>query len=171
MCALVLGAVIAAEDMTDSHRPAKRQRILFDAGYAVTKPASRPQGPPQETSQRALPDISGLSYMKKFVSVQEEVLILRELDSRPWRSDVQRRTQHYGGYYVYKHKAPETQRRLQQQGRSQAAAQQSEESNGVKAPEIPSGLWFISDRLIQQGIYSPDDPPTVLVVNEYVGKE
>jgi hypothetical protein len=159
--------------MVDAQLPRKRQRTLFDAGYFVTTPASSSNGALHQKKRRALPKIEGLSYIPNFVNVQEQVLIIKELDKRPWRTDIQRRTQHYGGYYVYKHKATETQRRLNQQGKSHAAAsgKQHEAGKGIKAPQIPSELGFIIDRLIQHGIYPPDAPPDVLVVNEYVGKQ
>jgi alkylated DNA repair dioxygenase AlkB len=46
--------------------------------------------------------ITGLLYIPDFVSADEEISLLQIIDARPWRTDLNRRTQHYGYIYDYK---------------------------------------------------------------------
>ena len=47
----------------------------------------------------ALPD--GLTIIEEFLTVAEHDNCLREIDSQPWSTDLNRRTQHYGSKYDY----------------------------------------------------------------------
>jgi len=46
--------------------------------------------------------ISGLSYYRDFLTTSEQESVIREVDARPWLSDLKRRVQHYGYKYDYR---------------------------------------------------------------------
>ena len=50
----------------------------------------------------AVPDIPGLKYIPLFLSVDEQEAAIRYIDDTPWRSDLERRVQHYGWRYDYR---------------------------------------------------------------------
>ncbi len=50
----------------------------------------------------AVPDIPGLTYIPRFLSVDEQDAAIRHIDDEPWRSDLERRVQHYGWRYDYR---------------------------------------------------------------------
>lgn len=47
-------------------------------------------------------NISGLTYISDFISVQEQDLLLSQIDQQSWLTDLKRRVQHYGYKYDYK---------------------------------------------------------------------
>lgn len=49
--------------------------------------------------------VPGLRYEPEFVTATMESMLLAEVDSRPWLSDLKRRVQHYGYKYDYKARA------------------------------------------------------------------
>jgi alkylated DNA repair dioxygenase AlkB len=49
--------------------------------------------------------IKGLLYMPRFLPLEEQARVLREIDSRPWLNDLRRRVQHYGYKYDYRERA------------------------------------------------------------------
>jgi alkylated DNA repair dioxygenase AlkB len=49
--------------------------------------------------------INGLTYQENFLTAEEQIAVLTEIDSRPWRDDLKRRVQHYGYIYDYKKRA------------------------------------------------------------------
>ena len=46
----------------------------------------------------------GLSLQQDVITVDKEAEIISWLDSRPWSTEISRRTQHFGYDYNYKHK-------------------------------------------------------------------
>ncbi|MGO4875997.1 alpha-ketoglutarate-dependent dioxygenase AlkB [Pedobacter psychrotolerans] len=57
-------------------------------------------------TQKALDDcskvISGLTYVKEFISQEEEQKLLKTISEQEWLGDLKRRVQHYGWKYDYK---------------------------------------------------------------------
>ena len=49
-----------------------------------------------------VPDIPGLTYMPRFLSADEQAAAIHHIDREPWRSDLERRVQHYGWRYDYR---------------------------------------------------------------------
>lgn len=47
-------------------------------------------------------NIEGARYVPDFITREEEMLLLHEVDSSPWMTALQRRVQHYGWEYIYK---------------------------------------------------------------------
>lgn len=52
--------------------------------------------------------INGLKYVPNFITQQEHNLLIKQIDSKPWLSDLKRRVQHYGYKYNYKARAIES---------------------------------------------------------------
>ena len=60
--------------------------------------------PPQtrDGETTTVPDIPGLQYYADFLSVDEQESAIRNMEDQPWRSDLERRVQHYGWRYDYR---------------------------------------------------------------------
>jgi alkylated DNA repair dioxygenase AlkB len=91
-----------------------------------------------EEDERGIP---GLSLRFLWITPDEELTLLREIDAQPWNTTLKRRTQHYGFTYDY--------------------------SSKVLAAATPMPTWcdFIIRRLLDQEIlrFTPDQ----MIVNEY----
>ena len=46
--------------------------------------------------------IQGLTYIRNFMTPEQEGALLAKIDEQPWRHDLKRRVQHYGYQYDYK---------------------------------------------------------------------
>ncbi|MHC5748368.1 MAG: alpha-ketoglutarate-dependent dioxygenase AlkB [Nostoc sp.] len=56
-------------------------------------------------TQTSIDDINGLTYVRNFITETEHNLLLYNIDTQPWLTDLKRRVQHYGYKYDYaKHK-------------------------------------------------------------------
>lgn len=84
----------------------------------------------------------GLVYRPRFITEDEELELIRNIDSMPWSTALKRRVQHYG--YVYDYLA-----------------------RGVteKATPIPEWLNCVINRMLEKGVM-PKYPDQV-IVNEY----
>ncbi len=58
-----------------------------------------------EIEEESIPDIPGLTYIPDFVTQDEEIALITEIDMQPWLTDLKRRVQHYGYKYDYKARA------------------------------------------------------------------
>ncbi len=76
------------------------------------------------------PKIDGLIYIADFISTDEEKILLSNIDSQQWLSDLKRRVQHYGYKYDY-------------------GARNIDASFSLS--QLPSWLDTLSDRLKTQG--------------------
>jgi len=98
----------------------------------------------QRDTEDDIKGISGLVYEPKFLNEDECRNLLREIDSQPWMSDLQRRVQHYGWRYDY------------------SARIVTEE---LKIGPLPDWILDIAERLPQMGWF--DRIPDQVIVNEY----
>lgn len=89
--------------------------------------------------------IPGLVYCRDFILPSEQKLILDEVDSRPWQSDLKRRVQHYG--YKYDYKA----RRI---------------DRSMYVGELPEFAVDLGRRLVGKRLVG--EIPDQLIVNEYL---
>ena len=109
-------------------------------GGAGAQPSRAPGG---ETS--TVPDISGLTYLPQFLSVEEQANAIRHIDDAPWRRDLERRVQHYGWRYDYRARTVE---------------------HDMHIGPLPPSLQDIAQRLYDKtGLF--DRPPDQAIVNEY----
>jgi len=98
----------------------------------------------------------GLSIIKSFIDPIEEIQLVTFLDAQAWRTDLSRRTLHYGGTYCLmapRSASPSTRARI--------------EGTILTAASMPPELQFIIDRMLSQGLYTPDTIPEYCIVNEY----
>jgi len=98
----------------------------------------------------------GLSLINAFITLAEEQALLDFLDSQTWRTDLQRRTMHYGGSYCLmppRSASPGTRKKI--------------EETIITAPSMPAELDFIVQRMIEHGLYQADNEPKFCIVNEY----
>src|SRR3954447_21045156 len=61
---------------------------------------------PIEVHPADIPAISGLSYVRAFISVPEEIKLVEAIDREPWDTSWQRRRQPYGASYGSKKSGP-----------------------------------------------------------------
>jgi alkylated DNA repair dioxygenase AlkB len=101
-------------------------------------------------------DISGLDYYPNYVSQEEGKRIMEIIDSNPWIHEIRRRQQHYGFvYYHTRHNLPSI---------------QPSEQVKVNDKRLPlESFNFLIERMIKDGIFPEEDPPTQCLVNEYLG--
>lgn len=97
-----------------------------------------------QTTGDQVPSISGLGYAPGFLGLSEQVELVRAVDAQPWRSDLQRRVQHYG--YKYDYKA----RRV---------------SEDMFVGELPDFAVGVAKRLLERGLV--ERMPDQMIVNEY----
>lgn len=94
----------------------------------------------------------GLAMWSCFISIEEERRYIEFLDSCPWQPEYNRRTQCFGKLYSY-------------------SSNSSYSRNISSSYPFPPIFHPLADRLVQMGIFSPDNIPVSLVCNEYVGKQ
>ena len=94
----------------------------------------------------AMPDIPGLKYLPQFLSAHEQEAAIRHIDDEPWRSDLERRVQHYGWRYDYQARTV---------------------SRDMRIGPLPAWLLNLAERLHDE-THLFDRVPDQAIVNEYV---
>lgn len=115
-----------------------------------TSPVSTPKSKIARTADRGIPN--GLSLIPEFTTPAEELFLLNFFDTQPWRTDLARRTMHFGGTYCCmpaKGSDPPIKPEIKQ------------------APPIPPEFDNLMQKFIAAGIYEPDALPEYCIVNEY----
>lgn len=97
----------------------------------------------QEENTETL-NVQGLTYIRDFISAQEQDFLLAQIDQQPWLNDLKRRVQHYGYKYDYKARPV---------------------GNDAYLGPLPDWLSSFSKKLHDNGIF-PSIPDQV-IVNEY----
>ncbi|PNS16547.1 hypothetical protein CAC42_281 [Sphaceloma murrayae] len=109
---------------------------------------------PQEVDLKRPP---GLSIIMDFVSHDEEQTILSFLEAQTWRTDLSRRTMHFGGEYCLmppRNATPELKKII--------------ERDIITAPPMPQELDFLVDKMVRAGLYRQEKRPAYCIVNEYL---
>lgn len=88
--------------------------------------------------------IKGLKYIPSFISLEEEIKLIFNVDSQPWLKDLKRRTQHYGYKYDYTKKTIDS---------------------SLYLGKIPFWLDSYCYKLADKGIFK--SVPNQVIVNEY----
>lgn len=107
---------------------------------------------PQKTA------VPGLTIYHDFVSQSEEASLLGFLNNPSkctWRTDLSRRTMHFGGTYCL---MP-----------SKASTLSPSKPQILQAPSMPEELSWILQRMMDKGIFPPNQRPQYCIVNEYTG--
>ena len=104
--------------------------------------------------------IPGLSILRDFVTAGEEDTILSFLATQKWRTDLSRRTIHYGGTYCLmppRGCSPEERTKI--------------EATILTAEALPRELQWLVERMTYQQLYRVEGKPEFCIVNEYVGSQ
>lgn len=107
------------------------------------------------------PPVPGLGLLPAVVSSAEESSILSFLNDPSkctWRTDLSRRTMHFGGTYCL-------------MPPKQALDTTALKPKVLQAPPMPPELNWLLDRMIDQGIFPPSKRPQYCIVNEYTGTQ
>lgn len=101
--------------------------------------------------------VPGLSILDAFITREEEIELLAFLDAQHWRTDLSRRTIHYGGTYCLmppRDAPPDVRREIEQ--------------TIISAPNVPDEMNFLLDRMIEHKLYTSGSRPQYCIVNEYL---
>lgn len=101
--------------------------------------------------------VPGLTVHQDFVSPSEEQNILAFLNDPSkckWRTDLSRRTMHFGGTYCL----------MANKAQSQTAKPQI-----LQAPSMPGELDWLIQRMVDARVFSNHERPQYCIVNEYTG--
>ena len=130
----------------------RKRKTLHDFFTASTTQSTVPS-----TTIRPTKDsVPGLTILNSFVSATEEQHLLSFLSTQSWRTDLSRRSIHYGGTYC----------RMPPRDASPATRTKIEKDI-ITADPMPTALDFVLDRMIERGIYLADQRPEYCIVNEY----
>ncbi|KAF9114028.1 hypothetical protein BGX27_000296 [Mortierella sp. AM989] len=120
--------------------------VVPDAGLVQN---ARTQGCIETVVTAPTHGLQGLQVLSEFVTEDEELMLIQELDARQWAGkgidpnpEMKRRHQHYGGVFSY---------------RLRKVVGEME--------ELPSMFGFLTKRLLDNKIYSKR--PNSIIVNEY----
>lgn len=108
----------------------------------------------EDKSPENVIQIPGLEYYPLYVTPSETEKLLQIIENNPWVKEIRRRQQHYG--YLYYH----TKHNLQT---LQPVDQICETSLPLQSFD------FIIEKMLNDGIFPKEDPPTQCLVNEYIG--
>lgn len=140
--------------MNDYFLPIKKKstsRVTLDS-LKESDEASVPRIAVQQTA------VPGLSLYRSFVTPAEEAGILAFLNDSSrcaWRTDLSRRTMHFGGTYCV------------MPSKDNVARQAKPEI--LQAPDIPQEFQWLIQRLVDTNVYRDDRRPQFCIVNEYKG--
>ena len=102
--------------------------------------------------------VPGLTILEDFITVSEEQEILKLLNDPTkctWRTDLSRRTMHFGGTYCLM--PPKT------------TISQNAKPQVVQAPSMPEELSWLLQRFVDLGVFPDKKRPQYCIVNEYTG--
>lgn len=88
--------------------------------------------------------IPDLQYFEGFISKEEELNLIQQIDDIDWMTDLKRRVQHYGYKYDYKSRRIDL---------------------NMKIGELPTWVDFLIQRFLENKIFQK--PPDQLIINEY----
>eukprot|EP01122_Echinamoeba_exundans_P013497 TRINITY_DN5902_c0_g2_i1.p1 TRINITY_DN5902_c0_g2~~TRINITY_DN5902_c0_g2_i1.p1 ORF type:complete len:1226 (+),score=223.02 TRINITY_DN5902_c0_g2_i1:308-3679(+) len=128
------------------------QRRRAEAAKKLASVAVMPDAAPESDKCEEVKNLQvpGLRYFKNWISPEEEATLLKEINTYPWSSALQRRTQQYG--YIYDYGAVKS-----------ADVSESRLSMG---PMMPPSLQRLADRLFRDKL-SPVKADQC-IVNEYL---
>ncbi|KAL8960415.1 MAG: hypothetical protein Q9193_002874 [Seirophora villosa] len=149
------------------HNPTTKRKAIDDF-FTPTKRRLEPQDSTRGTKLgvtdkslklvREDTAVPGLSLCRDFISPTEEQDILAFLNDPSkctWRTDLSRRTMHFGGTYCIMPSKKEFLVRSKPEV--------------LQAPEMPQDLHWLVQRLIDSGVYDDGRRPQFCIVNEYTG--
>ena len=142
----------------DTFQIATKKRKTIDDFFVSSIPAKiRKSTTDAQHLTSTTTTVPGVSILASFITPVEEDAILTFLATQSWRTDLSRRTMHYGGTYCVmppRDASPMTRKRI--------------ESDIITAPAIATELTFLIDRMVALNLYKPDQRPEYIIVNEYL---
>lgn len=105
--------------------------------------------------------VSGLTLHRDFVSLAEEQEILHFLNDPSrcsWRTDLSRRTMHFGGTYCL----------MPAKTKNNA---QTPKPQVLQAPPMPVELGWLIQRMVDAHVFPSDKRPQYCIINEYTGAQ
>ena len=132
---------IAIEESFDSEL--FRHLVTVEGGRLPSPSASPVLGLNIEES-----DVPGLTYVKDFITEDEEDELVATIDRCDWRSDIKRRVQHYGWRYDYKARKVDP---------------------SMYLGPLPDWAGKLVQRLTEKGLVR--QPPDQVIVNEYIAAQ
>ena len=103
--------------------------------------------------------VPGLTLHEQFIIAEEEQSILDFLNDRSrctWRTDLSRRTMHFGGTYCLM--PPRS-----------APSEKKKRPEILQAPPMLEEFSWLIDRMVEKGIFQRGKEPQYCIVNEYTG--
>ncbi|KAJ9104433.1 hypothetical protein QFC21_001928 [Naganishia friedmannii] len=117
-----------------------------------SKPSRHMFASPDDLSSQ----VPGLSVIPEFITHATEDELLQYLDVQPWRTDLARRTMHFGGTYC-----------LMKSRMHDSKEDESDKPEVIQAPPIPPQFNSLMRSFSEQGIYESNNLPEYCIVNEY----
>jgi len=143
---------------THSASPLKKIKLSPTTHDSLPKPPTTSNLTQKPSTTSNLPNLPpGLSLHPNFITPAEESTLLNFLDCESWRTDLSRRTLHYGGTYCLM--PPRT---------ATPSERKAIESQIYTASPIPPELDFLITRMISAGFYTERNKPAFCIVNEYL---
>lgn len=141
----------------------KKRQVPLDFFVALSKRVSSSLVQTTAPSKSATPQdgvVPGLRILPDFITRDEEKAILDYLNSDQcsWRTDLSRRTMHFGGQYCLYTRPISGQ------------PPPPPKPEILEAPPLPTQLQWLIDRFVEAGVYAEIDHkrPEYVIVNEYV---
>jgi len=100
---------------------------------------------PLESVEATPSRIRGLTYLRDFITSDEEKKIASLIDAKEWSGELSRRVQHYGYKYDYKVRNV---------------------NEAISVESLPKWLQSLGKRLVRDGFF--DIEPDQVIVNEYL---
>ena len=134
--------------------PSRKRKTLHDY-FASPIHKQPPHYTPANTLYLQSPasPVPGLSILPNFVSPTEESSLLLFLATQKWRTDLSRRTIHYGGTYCLmppRNATPDERKQI--------------EGTVLTADKIPSELTWLLDRMVDRDLYGAGARPEFCIV-------
>ena len=145
-----------------------KKRKAIDDFFEPAPKISNLQGPlPSKLlpipSCTAKDQIPGLDLHPSFISEKEQDMILAFLNDTThcqWRTDLCRRTMHFGGSYC-----------LMPSKSSAPSESNCSTPKIIQAPSMPNEVSWLIQRFVDAGIFHDTERPQYCIVNEYVGSQ
>lgn len=134
--------------------PHSKRRKTLDDYFGHPAKRSQPARPNSQAAENNTSVPPGLSIIPDFVTIKEQTRLLAFLDSQEWRTDLSRRTMHYGGTYC-----------LMPPKSASPAERAATEKNVITAPPIPNEMGWLIGRMAERKLFGSEARPQYCIVS------
>ena len=130
--------------------------ICSSARQSLSEPDFRGKEETKQSFTLKSTPVPGLTILLDFINPTEEQSILRFLNDSSkctWRTDLSRRTMHFGGTYCLMHPKSDT--------------PTSANPEILQAPLMPEELQWLIQHMVDENIFPSNQRPQYCIVNEY----